>query len=164
MEYRLANRGDIEEICGVVRSAVAELRARGIDQWDEIYPAEEQFLEDIGSGTLSVGMQDGRIAVIYVLNDVCDGQYGNGAWKYPDREFRVLHRLCVDPAFQNRGIAGMTLSHIENELKKRGIGAVRLDVFSGNPYALALYRKNGYEKTGTAVWRKGTFLLMEKYL
>jgi len=164
MEYRLANRGDIEEICGVVRSAVAELRTRGIDQWDEIYPAEEHFLEDIGSGTLSVGMQDGRIAVIYVLNGVCDGQYGNGAWKYPDREFRVLHRLCVDPAFQNRGIARMTLMHIEEELKKSGIGAVRLDVFTKNPYALELYRKCGYEETGTAVWRKGTFLLMEKYL
>lgn len=44
------------------------------------------------------------------------------------------------------------------------INAIRLDVFSQNPFALKLYEKCGYAKTGTVNWRKGIFYLMEKYL
>ena len=164
MEFRLAGKGDLEEICRVVRAAVAYLKAHDIDQWDGIYPTEEHILADIESRTLHTGILENRIAVIYTVNDECDVQYRNAAWKYPDREYRVLHRLCVDPAYQNRGIARRTLAHMENELRESGIGAVRLDVFSRNPYALSLYRNSGYEETGTAEWRKGSFLLMEKYL
>lgn len=81
-----------------------------------------------------------------------------------DCEYRVIHRLCVNPVYQNRGIAAQTLSHIEEELQKSGIKAVRLDVFSKNPFALSLYLGNGYEKVGFADWRKGSFYLMEKLL
>ena len=76
----------------------------------------------------------------------------------------LFHRLCVNPAYQNRGIAKDTLSHIEQELRKSNIEAVRLDAFSENPYALSLYQKAGYEKVGVADWRKGRFYLMEKRL
>ena len=44
------------------------------------------------------------------------------------------------------------------------ISTLRLDVFCGNPFALALYRGSFYEEVGIARWRKGEFFLMEKYL
>lgn len=53
---------------------------------------------------------------------------------------------------------------IENDLKRQGISAIRLDTFSGNPFALRLYAKMGYEMIGHVDWRKGRFLLMEKSL
>lgn len=54
--------------------------------------------------------------------------------------------------------------YIENELRKQGVKAIRLDAFEKNPYALKLYEKLGFEKVGHAQWRKGRFLLMEKKL
>lgn len=42
--------------------------------------------------------------------------------------------------------------------------SIRLDVFTKNPYAQKLYRKNGYQVRGFADWRKGRFDLMEKKL
>ena len=164
MHYRLAEEKDIGSIMHLIASAVAEMENRGIFQWDDLYPAEEVFLSDIRNGWLYAGMQDTDIAVIYAVSRECDEQYANGNWKYPDSEYRVLHRLCVDPGLQNRGIAKETLRHIEEELRGNGVETVRLDVFSGNPYALALYRGNGYEQVGTAIWRKGIFYLMEKRL
>ncbi|MBO4379042.1 MAG: GNAT family N-acetyltransferase [Clostridia bacterium] len=164
MHYRLAEEKDIGSIMHLVASAVAELENRGILQWDDLYPAEEVFLSDIRNGWLYAGMQDTDIAVIYAVSRECDEQYANGNWKYPGSEYRVLHRLCVDPRFQNRGIAKETLRHIEEELRENGVETVRLDVFCNNPYALALYRRSGYEQVGTALWRKGTFYLMEKHL
>ena len=89
------------------------------------------------------------------INKECDREYENGRWKYPDCEYRVIHRLCVHPKYQNRGVAKSTLFHIEEELKKMNIRAIRLDVFSNNPFALSLYFGIGYEKVGFADWRMG---------
>lgn len=75
-----------------------------------------------------------------------------------------MHRLCVNPVFQNQGIARRTMEHIEQEAAAKGIQAIRLDVFSQNPHALKLYRNRGFEEVGTTQWRKGLFYLMEKYL
>ena len=100
---------------------------------------------------------------MYVLNQECDNAYKNGKWKYEDEPFYVVHRLCVDPAFQNKGIAKSTLLHIEKQLKEIGIHVIRLDVFSNNPFALRLYNSLGYSKVGHADWRKGRFFLMEKH-
>lgn len=58
----------------------------------------------------------------------------------------------------------MPLQYIENWVKCRGIKAVWLDVFSGNPYAMKLYADSGYSKVGIADWRKGRFFLKEKLI
>lgn len=135
-----------------------------IFQWDDLYPAKADFLNDIRKHQLFIGLLDYDIAVVYTVNKEFDEEYQNGKWNYPDCEYRIIHRLCVNPAYQNRGIATQTLSHIEKELQKLGVEAVRLDVFSRNPFALSLYLSKGYEKVGFADWRKGRFYLMEKLL
>lgn len=102
--------------------------------------------------------------VVYVLNKECDERYENGEWQYIGADYNVVHRLCVSPDYQNKGIANTTLLHIERELGVLGMKAIRLDVFCENPYALKLYSNNGYHKVGNAYWRKGKFLLMEKLI
>lgn len=104
---------------------------------------------------LHIGLVDNRIAVIYVLNQECDNEYKNGNWKYKHEPFYIIHRLCVNPIFQNQGIAKTTLMHIEEEVRALGIHSIRLDVFSENPFALKLYHHYGYSKTGDVNWRKG---------
>ena len=162
LAYRKATRNDLDEIGGIVRSAVDAMARDRIFQWDDLYPAREDFEEDIDHGQLHVGLIHGQIAVIYTLNQTCDQAYENGSWTYRDEPFFVIHRLCVNPAFQHKGIARSTLSHIEQQVAAMGIHVIRLDVFSQNPYALRLYRSSGYTEAGHADWRKGRFLLMEK--
>lgn len=162
--YRPAEMSDLPEISGLVSSAILEMEKNGIHQWDELYPTSEDFSEDISCGELYVGTVNGRIAAIYTINQSCDDEYKNGSWQYPNAPFAVIHRLCVSPDFQHRGIAAETVSHIETQLHNRGIKVIRLDVFTENPYALRLYEKIGFKKTGTIKWRKGDFFLMEKYI
>ncbi|SEK94004.1 GNAT family N-acetyltransferase [Ruminococcus albus] len=164
MIYRKAVREDIDAICKIITSAIAEMELHNIFQWDSVYPAKEDFLSDIENNTLFVGTADDDIAVVYAVSKEYDEQYSNGNWQYPDSDFRVIHRLCVAPKYQHKGIAGQTLAHIENELRKSRIDSVRLDVFTENPFALSLYRTHGYTEVGNANWRKGRFLLMEKHL
>ena len=164
MFYRLAEESDIDNICKLIKAAICSMEERGIFQWDDIYPEKADFLADIQKQQLYVGVLDDEIAVLYTVNEECEKEYQNGRWKCPDCTYRIIHRLCVDPSYQNQGIAKCTLSHIEDELHKLHVEAIRLDVFSENPFALSLYRNAGYEKVGFADWRKGRFYLMEKLL
>ena len=188
--FRPAEKADIPEITALIRAAVDAMEAQGIFQWDSIYPSEAVFLDDAEKGQLfavvdaaakgaaakdaavkgaaarnvTAERMGGTIAAVYVVNCECDEQYRNAGWKGPEDSFRVIHRLCVHPMYQHRGLGKEILDHIEADLRRQGVQAIRLDAFSRNPYALALYRNQGYTMTGTADWRKGRFFLMEKLL
>ncbi|MGN1148304.1 MAG: GNAT family N-acetyltransferase [Lachnospiraceae bacterium] len=164
IKYRPGQPADIAEIVSLVQAAIENMNRQNINQWDALYPTEADFRDDIEKGQLYVGIMDEKIAVIYVLNRECDEAYQNGAWQYPSASFCVIHRLCVNPDFQNRGVGALTMEHIEKELATRGIQAIRLDAFSQNPYAIKLYKGLGYQVVGHADWRKGRFFLMEKCL
>lgn len=163
IQYRMGTSEDLQKICDLVDDAVKTMIQNKIYQWDELYPTKQDFQKDIEREQLYVGMTEGELAVVYVINQSCDGEYTKGAWKYVNEPYYVVHRLCVNPVFQKQGIASRTLLHIEEQLAGQGIHAIRLDTFSGNPYAIKLYEKLGYAKVGCADWRKGRFYLMEKY-
>ena len=170
MKFNLATESDIDEICALVKSAISNMDRNDIFQWDEIYPTREDFLSDIKSGNLYTGITKNaettgeKIAVVFALNKCQDEAYKSANWTYNGEDFCVIHRLCVNPEFQNQGIAKTTLKYIEEKLKNSGKKSIQLDVFTQNPFALRLYEKAGFHQTGTADWRKGKFLLMEKIL
>lgn len=164
LSYRKALPDDIPEIVLLVKEAITEMEKNKIMQWDELYPTREDFLEDIQKNQMFVGCISSRIVVLFVINQECDAEYTSAAWREPEKSFAVLHRLCVHPKFQHRGIAKQTLCYAERLALAEGRQAFRLDVYSGNPYAVSLYLGCGYEQVGTVEWRKGTFCLMEKYL
>ncbi len=163
LKYRKATLNDIEEICNMVHNAIIVMELHNIFQWDNLYPTKEDFCNDIDKEQLYVGLVNGQIVVVYTLNQECDKEYETGKWKYTGELFCIVHRLCVNPLFQNKGIAKSTLLHIETQLKKFGIHIIRLDVFHNNPFAISLYNSLGYSEVGCVNWRKGKFFLMEKY-
>ena len=132
MTYRLAEESDLNEICALIKSAIKEMEARGIFQWDEMYHAREDFLNDIKTSSLYIGEVDKRIAIIYAINKEADEEYEKADWQC-NGEYHVLHRLCVHPCFQNRGIARKTLEYVEKQAASLGAKSLCLDVFSGNP-------------------------------
>jgi ribosomal protein S18 acetylase RimI-like enzyme len=163
-EFRKALVSDLDEVFEMFSAAIAEMERNGIHQWDELYPDRQILEEDIEKNELTVGIINGEIACAYVVNSECDEEYENGKWKYPDASFSVIHRLCVSPEFQNRGLGTKTVIHIETQLRQENVETVRLDAYTLNPYALRLYEKLGYVRVGTVDWRKGRFWLMEKKL
>ena len=50
MEFRKASENDIEEICRLVKDAIDVMEKNGIPQWDEVYPAREDFLMEKNLG------------------------------------------------------------------------------------------------------------------
>lgn len=164
IEFTIAEEKDLEKIASIFASAIKKMDEQNIPQWDEVYPDKNIIEDDIRRKQLYMGMFENEIAVVYVLNNECDEQYNNGRWQHKDASYNVIHRMCVNPKFQNQGIGSLTLSYIEDQLKNRGIETIRLDTFSLNPFALKMYNKQGYKSIGEANWRKGKFYLMEKKL
>lgn len=164
MQFRKAVPSDLENIVAVFRSAVKTMEDSHIFQWDQLYPNREDFQEDIAGNHMYVGEEDGELCAVFVLNREVDEQYVKGSWEYVGEDYVVLHRLCVNPVFQNRGIGTATVKYLEKLAEREGCKAVRLDVFSGNPYALKMYHALGYHIVGEVRFRKGRFYLMEKLL
>ena len=164
MNYSKATKEQIKEIFSVFSAAVNHMEQQGIHQWDKIYPDLQTITEDISKNQMYVGTIDGKIAVCFVLSEEYDEEYKNGKWQWPDSKFCVIHRLCVNPEFQNQGIATKTMEYIHNLCKSEGYDSIRLDCFTENPYSKKLYDKAGYSVVGYADWRKGRFELREKHI
>ena len=164
MDYRLGTLQDLDDICELIKDAIAEMEKHGIYQWDELYPTRDDFKEDIEKGTLFVVCEEDALAAFYVISAEYDEQYSNAAWEQDADTAYILHRFCVSPKVQNRGVGRTVLAHIEDQVKEMGYKSIRLDTFTENPFAQRLYRHNGYEPRGYAQWRKGKFDLMEKKL
>lgn len=164
MKYSKADKSQLDKIFSVYQNAIITMEKKNIHQWDDIYPDKTVLAEDIEKEQFYVGFEGSDIAVCFALSEECDEEYKNGEWKYPDARFCVIHRLCVNPDFQNQGIAARTLEYIEKLCKSQGYESIRLDCFTQNPYSQRLYEKAGYSVTGYADWRKGRFELREKKL
>ncbi len=164
MEYSKAQLNQREEIFSVYSNAIKAMDNANIPQWDEVYPDKTILEEDITQNQMFIGKIDNEIAVCFTLSEECDEEYKNGKWQYPDAKFNVIHRLCVNPKFQNKGIATETMKYIENLSKSQGYNAIRLDCFTLNPFSQKLYNKTEYSIVGYADWRKGRFELREKKL
>ena len=162
VEFNIAEEKNLQEILGIFSAAIKEMNKYNISQWDEVYPDKYTIENDIRKKQLYIGKIDSEIVCVYVLNSDCDEQYINGNWQYPNATYGVIHRICVNPKFQNQGIGILTLNHIEVQLRSEGVETIRLDAFSLNPFALKMYYKQGYIKVGEVNWRKGKFYFMEK--
>lgn len=161
---RKAMINELDEINNIFINAIEIMDKNNILQWDEVYPDLKTLKEDIIKKQMYVGEIDKQIASVFVLNNKFDEEYVKGAWEYTDESFNVVHRLCVNPLFQNQGIAKQTMCIIERLLVEINIQSIRLDAFSLNPYAIKLYENLGYKKVGEVNWRKGLFYLYEKNL
>lgn len=157
MEYRLGATDDLDAICDMVASVIHTMEAQGIYQWDAMYPTREDFLADLQQQTLYMATEQDVLVAIYVINRECDPEYQAGKWQYCGEKAGILHRLCVSPKAQHHGVGKAVLAHIEQQLRDMGVTSVRLDVFSENPYAIRLYKHNGYVQRGHVDWRKGRF-------
>ena len=160
---RLATPADMQTVYAIFRDAIADMNANGIPQWDEMYPTPGLLEDDLARGELYVAdTQDGVLAAV-VLNSECDPAYRTAAWQGGE-PYVVVHRLCVSPHAQGKGVGRGLMGAVEGWARAHGYADIRLDAFSLNPHALRMYAGLGYVRRGEAHWRKGLFYLLEKPL
>jgi ribosomal protein S18 acetylase RimI-like enzyme len=122
------------------------------------------LLEDIKNQQMYLLVDQTRILSATVLNEIQEAEYQKGNWLYTSGKIAVVHRFCVQPDFQNKGIGRETMRRAEHLLAENGYATVRLDAFAQNPQAIHLYKSIGYKCAGKVIFCKGEFYLFEKQL
>lgn len=126
----------------------AAMRARGIFQWNEAYPTEAAFMNDVARGELWVLDSGSEPAGCLVLSEHMDSEYQTVSWETPDQGARYVHRLAVRPELQRQGLGAMLMDFAEARARSEGAGAIRLDTFSRNAGNQRFYEKRGYKRLG----------------
>src|SRR5262245_20431947 len=140
-----AHQGDIPGVVRLISATTQAMREHGIYQWDESYPNEKVITKDIDSRSLYVLEQSGLCIAAVSLNQEQDEAYQQVHW-LGGEPVLVVHRLCVDPAYQRNGIGSRLMDFAEEHAKQNAYGSIRLDAYTGNPRAVRLYERRGYRK------------------
>jgi RimJ/RimL family protein N-acetyltransferase len=151
-----------EKVLNIYKSATQKMEEMNIHQWDEVYPDSETIHNDITSSTMYGYFIGSELCAIQVINNIQSIEYSQINWKYTDNNPVVLHRLCVDPMFQNKGISKQMILFAENFAIENKYKTIRFDAFINNPISVNIYRKMGFIESGIITFRKGDFYCFEK--
>jgi ribosomal protein S18 acetylase RimI-like enzyme len=161
---RLAEVGDVDDLVALLGACVREMQARGIDQWDDVYPDRATLAGDIQARALYLAARDGSRPLLgaLTLNQRQEPEYADVAWEIRVEPIAVVHRLMVHPGAQRSGLGRYLMRFAEREAHRLGCRAIRLDTMDANERALALYRALGYRQAGGVRFRKGAFTCFER--
>ena len=134
---------------------------QGIPQWDDIYPSKAILNADIGNQQMYLIEVEGRVAGLIVINENQSPEYTSVGWKHSGRVL-VVQRLTIHPDYQRRKLASYLMDFAEEKAVTENYDCIRLDAFTRNPAAFALYENRGYRKAGIVRFRKGEFFCFEK--
>ena len=157
---------DYSAVLSLFTAVKKELTKQGNDQWKWIYPNRFTHKKDIAEGSM-YGVKEGNgFAGVITWDDKQHEKYANLAWKDSSGKVSCIHRLAVHPEQQGRGLGKKLLLYAEGQAKSAGCTSVRIEVYSANAGALALYEKYGYERVGEVSYpmRKHAYIAMEKHL
>ncbi|UFH52872.1 GNAT family N-acetyltransferase [Spirosoma sp. KNUC1025] len=166
MLIRPAAPADIPALLTLLKRIVPLMHESGNFQWDDHYPNETVFSEDINKKQLWVADIDGQLAGVAALTEDQEPEYAQVGFDLNQRAI-VTHRLAVDPTYRGKGVAAALLAQAEQIALERGIVFLRIDTNSENQATQKLFPKLGYKYAGeiTLGFRPGLrFLAYEKNL
>ncbi len=144
MDVRKAAAKDLPHLKEMYREIVGEMKSRGIDIWDEVYPSE--FLgEDIEKERLYLLTEGEETVAAFALCAESGGENAV-AWEDGGASALYLYRLGVSPRFLRRGIGSAALEKAVRIAGKMGAEYLRLFVVDSNEPAVNLYLKNGFRR------------------
>ncbi len=148
----------------LMRKVVPLMRAVGNLQWDDSYPNEDVFSNDIGRGSLWLAEIGRSVAGVAAITTDQEPEYADVGWDIHEPAI-VVHRLAVDPDFRSVGVASALMRKAETVAIERGIYVLRVDTNTQNEATQKLFPKLGYALAGEIglAFRPGLrFLCYEK--
>ena len=146
-----AGQAHVEAAWGIVDACRAALHERGIVQWDDTYPTRQTVADDAARGRLFVLVVAAQCVATVTLDESVAPEYASVPWKFSTPAL-VVHRLCVDPMRQGQGFGRTLMDFSEAHAVAHGYASIRLDAYSPNREAIALYRRRGYREAGLVMF------------
>lgn len=153
---RKAVMDDTKEIMQIIKKTIAEMRTYNNTQWDENYPQEKDFMDDIQRGDLYVAEREGKLVGFICINKVEPVEYNGLDWA-SNEDCMVVHRMAVSPDHRRGGIGTELIKFADELALANNIRYLKTDTYSINIKMNALFKKCGYDLVG-----KMSFLGKEK--
>lgn len=151
MNIQLAKMNQLTEIMAVIEDGRHALKQRGLNQWQEAYPATSDIEADILANNSYILMVDGKLIGTVAL--ICDGEavynsLRNGQWQRANEPYMTIHRLAIARRASGKGYGSLFLQQIEKIALQKGIFQIRLDTHEKNELMKRIAEKNGYRLAG----------------
>lgn len=149
MEFVMAKPEHLQAICSITEEAKVQLKRIGTDQWQQGYPNESVWADDIEKGISWVALEGGKVvgAFAFIVEPEASYEAIEGKW-LTDTPYVSLHRFCVAEGCKRQGVAGRMFSFAFEKARKAGFKSVRIDTHPGNfPMQKAL-EKSAFIKCG----------------
>lgn len=143
---RIATTKDLKDINRLTNIAKSIMEKDNNPQWDERYPKEEDFLNDIHQKNLYLYEFENKVAGYICINQSQADWYGQFSWPANIEKSYVIHRMAADPSV--RGVAQKMMT-FAIDLARKGESSIMLtDTFSLNSRAQKLFKSFGFQFIG----------------
>ena len=150
MEFITAKPEHLDQICRITDQAKAQMRALGIDQWQNGYPNREGWISDIEKKDAWIAVEQDTVLGAFIFQKEPEASYEtiDGAWLTDGNSYAAIPRVCVADESKGKGLAGNMFRHGFQLAGRSGVRSVRIDTHPGNfPMQRAL-QKAGFQLCG----------------
>lgn len=155
--YRKALASDVGGALSLRREVIKGLEKEGLFIWDDEYPSEETFREDIGSGLARL-LFFGNHLIGYCSIGVAEEEFGEDVFEEPG--LMSFSRLMVHKDIRGKGAGRFLVQRLLEELAGLGAPGVGILVHPVNEGALRFYEKLSFENLGPIRNEWGEFIRM----
>lgn len=141
---RKAVMEDLKDIMEIIKQTIAEMQTYNNTQWDENYPQEKDFMNDIRKGDLFVVEQEGKLVGFVCINKIEPVEYSGLNWLLNEATM-IVHRMAVKPNFRRHGIGTELMKFADELALQNNIRYLKTDTYSINIKMNALFKKCGYD-------------------
>ena len=148
---RRAQLQDLTAIMKIIDDAKELLKKNGSPQWQNGYPDQETFTQDIVMQTNWILINDNKVVATTTLQLTPEPTYRNitqGQWQQPDEPYATIHRVAISSNYRGQGLSKLLFSNLLTVGQMQGIKNFRVDTHRSNKAMQHIAENFNFKKRG----------------
>ena len=148
---RRAQLQDLTAIMKIIDDAKELLKKNGSPQWQNGYPDQETFTQDIVMQTNWILINDNKVVATAPLQLTPEPTYRNitqGQWQQPDEPYATIHRVAISSNYRGQGLSKLLFSNLLTVGQMQGIKNFRVDTHRSNKAMQHIAENFNFKKRG----------------
>ena len=148
---RRAQLQDLTAIMKIIDDAKELLKKNGSPQWQNGYPDQETFTQDIVMQTNWILINDNKVVATATLQLTPEPTYRNitqGQWQQPDEPYATNHRVAISSNYRGQGLSKLLFSNLLTVGQMQGIKNFRVDTHRSNKAMQHIAENFNFKKRG----------------
>ncbi|MBB1127689.1 MAG: GNAT family N-acetyltransferase [Limosilactobacillus sp.] len=148
---RRAQTQDLATIIKIIDDAKDLLKKNGSPQWQNGYPDQKTFAQDIAMQTNWILINGNQVAATATLQLTPELTYRNitqGQWQQPDEPYATIHRVAISSNYRGQGLSKLLFSNLLTVGQMQGIKNFRVDTHRSNKAMQHIVESFNFKKRG----------------